>query len=628
MPEEEFFNQLAPPVTDNISLNGVTDTIYLMEKEAFTYTLSAPGKKVYSHGVYLSKDYISSDYDNGKLAFELDPAEFSNGIHTLEIAFEFSGGTGSLADRLGSEVIHFQKNFVVKIDLSPPTKIAAPEVAIVDGRLMVEWKPADQENFYGYKVLKFYKDEDNIQRTDTLFSGSQEFTSLHDEFYAGGAVTYRVDIYGYKYYVPGEEKAFFTDPIKVKLELVDEHTVKFSWSDFLLYNNRLAFKLYKTNLFKNSFSHLPDGAFKIFQTIPAQKEGELIIDFETEFGNPELYKLVISPEHEDWYTSKWWTEFHEAAIGKKFHPFEAIVFNQLAKKMYLIYHPEQDGSTSRLVRYNLLSMQAEDSIDLQLKELQKIHISENGQYLYVEDQVGDDIQLQQINPETLDLQKIISLSDLAGPVGYFAEVSSVSNNNLLAFYNNKIYAVLDLNQSTISWQSSPDTRTGSQILISPDGDYLFHTQFDFVFNHPYTNEPIYHLFYYIHHRQDFTWKSIGRFYAGGTCSLFGFKNTYEKGFIFQIFPVSSIRHQAVENGVLGEENFYPVSNESTRITNYDAFQDAFYNLYHENNGFYLCRYDYKTEEKSGILKVSDKYQYGTYENMYFASSGYYYVVQK
>lgn len=628
-PEEEYFKQLSPPATNNISLDDAIDTIFLFEKKSFTYSLEAPEKKVYTLGVNLGDDYVSSKYENGKIVFELDPTEFTNGIHPLTIYIRFSGGTGSLADRLGSEIVHFQKQFFVNLDISPPTKIDSPEIAIVDGRLMIEWDPSEKKNFYGYKVLKFYKDKNNFQRADTVFSGGQEVSSFHDEFYTGGAVSYRVDIFGYKYYVPGEEKAFSADPINIKLHFIDDHTVKLNWKDFTLYNNSLVFKLYKTNKLDHSISHSVDGGYDLNQTISPEKEGEIVLKFEEAFGNPELYKLAVVPANQNWYNSNWWTETHEIGLGTKFHSFEAIAFDQSAKKMYLIYHPGLEKSAARLVRYNLLSMQPEDSTDLQLNDLQKILVSENGQYLYIEDKSDTEVQLQHINPHTLDLQEIIYLSDLVGPIHQDAKVTSVSNNNLIAFNNFENYAVLDLNQKVISWQNNPDVYRTIQIYVSPDGKYFFQSQLEFAFKNPYTNASVYHTYGYIHQWQNNSWNNLGKLYMAPDETIQGFKNTTEKGFFFMDEPANRLKLQVVSDGALGDTKFYQQSDESIRIKSYNSFQDAFHISSYSGFGTTnLSLYNYETEEKSMQLEVNAHFQYGFYENMYFASSGYYYVVQE
>lgn len=628
-PDKEFFVNLPGPVTDNITLNAPADTIYLFQKSFFFYPLRAPGKEVYSSKVYVGDKLITSYSSLENIAFELDPLNFSSGVHPLSIEVTLSGGTGSLADKLGSEVVVLQKHFFVKVDIGAPSKMAAPEITIEDGRLMVRWNPSDKKNFLGYKLLKSYRSRDNIIKTDTIFSGGPESSYFHDELYTGGSVKYRVDIQGYMFYVEGQEKTFDLDPINLKVSLESDKTVKISWSDFKLYNNKLVFRLEKTTY--ENYSRPYPQSFNPIQTLGIQKDGEIELGFEGKFGNPEIYKFIISPDVENSYYLHNYAEEHKVGIGTKIHSFIDIAFCQEAEKMFLVHDLKQEGKVIRLVRYNLNTLAPIDSLDVAVNAFDKLLVSDNGQHIYITDKVGTDIQLLHFNAADLSLLETISVTGLVGELNEYGGVSSISNNNLLAIRQNYSQnLVVDMTLKSISWQNEPVTEVGYAFSFSPDGEYFFHIQRDVLY-YDSNNKPVSKLFAYVHQWQNNDWKSLGKHEVKGYGfdQILGFKSAAEKGF-FTINRSTSeeVLFYPIQDGALGPVKSYPRTDTMGYLFGYNPLKDAFNASFGNYSDSYLISYNYNTGQQSGRLNI-DPFpgsRFAFYGDIYFANSGFYHVV--
>ena len=619
VPDEEIFNDIPGPVVNNISLTNQTDTVYLFEKSSLSLPLHAPGKEVYKYKVMVGEEYVSSYYNSGKLTFELDPAEFPDGIYPLTVEVILSTGTGSLADKLKKETVVFSKQYYVNIDLSPPARVSAPAVTVEDGRLIIRWDRAEKENFREYKLLKLYQDRDKRTKTDTLYTGDFNTGYFHDSLYTGGKVEYRIDIKGYNFYVAGEGKSFELDPIKLKVSLVDEKTVKISWSEFALYNNKLAFRIAKTNYAAYYLSYSGTGYYYQARTISAEKEGEVLINFEERFGNPELYEFRIVPDHEDWYHLNNYSEHEEIGIGTRIHRFSEVAFSPSAEKMYLIHPLDREGQAVRLFSYDLNVMKPIDSLDLQLTAFHKLLVSENGMHIYVADKVGPDIRLLQVNPTDLSLRETTSISGMLGTsLDHYAVVTPPSNNNRIVVSANFQYnTVIDMNQKAISWQSEAGMTVDNEVCISPNGEYVFHTQKDSG-----------GWYAYILQWQNNSWNKLGRMYFRENERVLGFKTGTATGFITEHDHREESGFYPIINGAMGAKEIYPRTDYRIGISGYNSTRDELNGYYSNYSDSYIFRYNYQTNLQLARLFIESDIYYSFYGNMYFANSGYVYVVQE
>lgn len=195
--DEDFFVEVEPTVSvSSVSLNDFLDqdTILIFQPTEFAFEVTTSPGKLREIEIRLNERVLfSSTVASGM--FKLNQSDLVTGHYQLVVRMVVSSGSGSLADRLGSETKQVWKNWVLSIDVEPPPK---PVVTLGEENQMlaVRWQPYKKKNFLKYVVTTYSSfmsnyveitDPNQSFLLDSGFVGGNErsfyvrtFTVLHD----------------------------------------------------------------------------------------------------------------------------------------------------------------------------------------------------------------------------------------------------------------------------------------------------------------------------------------------------------------------------------------------------------------------------------------------------------------
>jgi hypothetical protein len=157
--DEEFFNDIAIPDPSRVEvfINRVNlanyhegDTIFVFGSTSFDYSLFGKHGQIEYVGGYLGTQILSGVTTNSCTIYKYGLA---NGTYFLKLEFLMKTGSGSLADKVGQEEFAISKQWVVKVDVSPPPQPEA-ELNIENGFLTMRWSAYSKPNFQSYIVKR------------------------------------------------------------------------------------------------------------------------------------------------------------------------------------------------------------------------------------------------------------------------------------------------------------------------------------------------------------------------------------------------------------------------------------------------------------------------------------------
>jgi len=196
--DEEYFNDLPKPdpaaVSGSISMVNLVDynegdTVSIFGSSVFNFSLSGQVGVIESAKVFLDGELVSTTNTG---LFIITLGDLKQGIFPLVLQVVAGSGTGSLAERVGSEKVTITLKWIARIDVSLPPQ-PVPNVDIVDGFLTLQWSAYSKPNFKSYLVKRKFPNAS----TQTFEIKDKNVTSWRDEMYVGGstsATTYTVSI--------------------------------------------------------------------------------------------------------------------------------------------------------------------------------------------------------------------------------------------------------------------------------------------------------------------------------------------------------------------------------------------------------------------------------------------------
>lgn len=234
-PEEENFTPVYNAYLGarlDIYSNSVLE---LFTPTTFSFSVSSKNKRYYHAQIYMDGKHIQSlSSSNGEFSFSLDPIDFENGTRLLKLEITYPSTSGSLADKLDQEVLTVTKEFQIIVDNTPPEPHAKPTVKIEDGKLMVSWNATTEKAVKSYTIEVKYFDGDKVIDRDSILTFDLNTTKLQDHFYAGGKVSYQVNLKGHNFYIRGIPEFFECVPIDISY-YNNPGDQGFSFSQSLLY---------------------------------------------------------------------------------------------------------------------------------------------------------------------------------------------------------------------------------------------------------------------------------------------------------------------------------------------------------------------------------------------------------
>jgi hypothetical protein len=168
-------------------LEDFQDTIPIVDGTSIFYEFDIGENIVYEvqfaiGGVLKQVSHEKSGYIN------IDNHELQNGFHNISINIYTNTGTGSLADKVGMEVLLFSFEYVLDVNLGPPDEIEIISFENADGLLQLFWEKYQNRNFQSYEIYKKLGNrETKIYSTNKIYN-----VVCFDSLYVGGLAEYYV----------------------------------------------------------------------------------------------------------------------------------------------------------------------------------------------------------------------------------------------------------------------------------------------------------------------------------------------------------------------------------------------------------------------------------------------------
>jgi hypothetical protein len=199
-PDTEVFSDLKEPDLSTISLtiNNSSDTLSLFQNKEIRFTLNGPGILQARTAVLIDSDTVFSSISRTDL-FTINTNQLGTGKHTLRIQSFFSKKTNSVAGTFGLEVYTISRNWIILVDIDPPTPIQIIGIEKINGKPKITWQKYSRINFQNYQLIK--RCYDSPTSTSFITCGyvlilDKNATYYHDTAYTSGKVEYLILVSG------------------------------------------------------------------------------------------------------------------------------------------------------------------------------------------------------------------------------------------------------------------------------------------------------------------------------------------------------------------------------------------------------------------------------------------------
>ncbi len=172
-PTKSIFTHLDSSNIFNVSIDLDTDITSIQDSTLLwntVYINFKSNRKIYEASFYIDNKIIYSTSGNFN-EFYINTREYSDGLHTLKYNFLLSSGTGSLADKLESEIINISREVPVLIDNTIPQPVNLLEVYWQNEHPTLKWTKSNAKNFRYYEIKRRYTEIEKIYNIlDTVYT--------------------------------------------------------------------------------------------------------------------------------------------------------------------------------------------------------------------------------------------------------------------------------------------------------------------------------------------------------------------------------------------------------------------------------------------------------------------------
>jgi hypothetical protein len=163
-PDEVPENKISPPDESAppifMSLNDHHDTLKIGWETDFSYNITGANNKIISVVITFQDNELHHYVDDGNqtFSFSFDPRTYSNGNYNLNIKIITSSGSGSIADKVGSEGYFYELSWPVLIDNTLPDRPYCSSVTATktSGGVELRWPAFNHINFVSYIIYRQY----------------------------------------------------------------------------------------------------------------------------------------------------------------------------------------------------------------------------------------------------------------------------------------------------------------------------------------------------------------------------------------------------------------------------------------------------------------------------------------
>jgi hypothetical protein len=257
-PDGEPFTDVDPTVEPLVVDLAAPDTIGMWG--TVSLQLQYAGRRADRLEVYLGGELVAEAADQETVA--VDSRRVPDGEQPIRLRALASSRTGSLADRLGSEVVVAEAEGVAIVD-NAPIEPAAVSAGVTEGVLALAWAPYTRYHFDGFVVQRAAWRESSGQYDswETVHeTADARLGAWADSSYLGGTVGYRVAIRARGETVYSEPvRAGVPVPARVEATPLGDGQVRVVWNQTPLYGVFAGYRLAQQGgLFSEAFDAVDD----------------------------------------------------------------------------------------------------------------------------------------------------------------------------------------------------------------------------------------------------------------------------------------------------------------------------------------------------------------------------------
>jgi hypothetical protein len=396
------------PQNLEIRLNDYADTVQVWGSANFSFQFNLEGRGVRRKTIFLDGDSLL-DLGN-RTEFFFHSSDYSDGSHRLRIDVIADAGTGSLADKIGVEVLLLRREWILLIDNAPPQAVAVTSIEPENGRLRIQWEKNEQFKFQGYNILRSERDVFGPFERVAFITNRHQISVL-DSTYIGGKADYRIEVIGASKATAGPVKSF-TGPITQfsGFETTASNKIMLRWQRCHFPGN---FQKYVISRWQ--------GGWEEAVTLAAVNTTEWV-DEQSAFGEAISYRLSV-------HSSRAFTSVDTAAwIGTKIPAFHRIKYIPSRNSIYL-----QHGRNLYRLEATTLNVVASTTLENNstsfVSDYASFDISANGMYAYgsLHDRI---FQLDPISLSVIQTHETRNFLNYANAAPSWLHVS---NQNQIAF---------------------------------------------------------------------------------------------------------------------------------------------------------------------------------------------------
>ena len=230
-PSGTYHVDVTPPAGDisatiELTSSDPSATALIEDRTSFFFEATVEDRTIYESRAYLDDTLIYSDHGH-QGQFTIDPNLVADGPHTLRLDVYTNAGTGSLADKLGSEGYILYGEWPIQTMGDEPIEFPSITSTYPDsGKLRVNWTKSQRFKFEQYQLGTGYTTEDI---DDTTYLASHYIGGEHDYRVAVTIAGVRYD--GYQYTTPHPLPHIHT------YDMVGPTSMLLKWSPCAFYAN-------------------------------------------------------------------------------------------------------------------------------------------------------------------------------------------------------------------------------------------------------------------------------------------------------------------------------------------------------------------------------------------------------
>ncbi len=203
--DSENFVDLQPPSPSHtfiLNFEPAEDTINVFNTTRFEFDINTFGLDIH----FVDIELAGRSFGSHKAAdyFEVIPAEFTPGYHTLTMTCYTNSGTGSVADIAGYEGYAAQRQVTLLIDGRKAPELLIETSITDDGYMKLSWNKCENFNFKSYEItlnslctgeyIKYISDADSTFFIDSCNYGNDITYSVQTQIYTENNYTWNYPI--------------------------------------------------------------------------------------------------------------------------------------------------------------------------------------------------------------------------------------------------------------------------------------------------------------------------------------------------------------------------------------------------------------------------------------------------